>query len=97
MREGAITPQQFVGNGFPQERMAQILEWNRQHGVDTVTGLNESVRSRRIKGVIEASLAQYEASLDEAAQKVVTRLNAGDKLRMMWVSGPSPPARRRPR
>lgn len=89
MREGAITREQFVGNGFPQERMAQILEWNRQHGVDTVTGLNESVRSRRIKGVIEASLAQYEAALDEAAQKVVTRLNAGDQLRMMWVSGPS--------
>jgi uridine kinase len=39
--------------------------------------------------VIAASLAAYEASLDEAAQKVVTRLNAGDKLRMMWVSGPS--------
>ena len=39
--------------------------------------------------MIGASLAAYEASLDEAAQKVVTRLNAGDKLRMMWVSGPS--------
>jgi len=89
MREGAITREQFVGNGFPQERMAQILEWNQKHGVDTVAGLNESVRSRRIKGVIDAALAVYEASLDEAAQKVVSRLNAGGKLRMMWVSGPS--------
>ena len=89
LREGAITKEQFVGNGFPQERMAQILEWNRKHGVDTVAGLNETVRSRRIKGVIDASLAGYEASLDEAAQKVVARLNAGDRLRMMWVSGPS--------
>ncbi len=89
LREGAITKEQFVGNGFPQERMAQILEWNRQHGVDTVAGLNESVRSGSIKGVIDASLAAYEASLDEAAQKVVARLNAGDKMRMMWVSGPS--------
>jgi len=89
LREGAITKEQFAGNGFPQQRMAQTLEWNRKHGVDTVTGLNETVRSRRIKGVIDASLAAYEASLDEAAQKVVTRLNAGDKLRMMWVSGPS--------
>ncbi len=35
------------------------------------------------------SLAEYERSLDEAATKVLARLNAGDKLRMMWVSGPS--------
>jgi uridine kinase len=69
--------------------MAQILEWNRRHGVDTVAGLNETIRGGRIKGVIAASLAAYETSLDEAAQKVVARLNAGDKLRMMWVSGPS--------
>ncbi len=89
LREGAITPDQFVGNGFPRERMEQTLDWNRQHGVDTVAGLNEVVRSGSIKGVIDASLAVYEASLDEAAQKVMTRLNAGDKLRMMWVSGPS--------
>jgi len=89
LREGAISKEQFVGNGFPRERMAQILEWNRQHGVDTVAALNETTRSGRIKDVIGASLEIYERSLDEAAQKVVTRLNAGDKLRMMWVSGPS--------
>jgi uridine kinase len=37
----------------------------------------------------DESLAGYEASLDEAARKVLARLNAGDKIRMMWVSGPS--------
>ena len=89
LREGAISKEQFAGNGFPRERMAQILDWNRKQGVDTVAGLNETIRTGRIKDVIIASLAVYEASLDEAAQKVVTRLNAGDKLRMMWVSGPS--------
>ena len=89
LREGALTPEQFSGNGFPRERMKQILAWNRQHGVDTVAGLNEKVRSGKIKDVITSSLANYEASLDEAAKKVVARLNAGDKLRMIWVSGPS--------
>ena len=89
LREGAISREQFAGNGFPAGRVEQILGWNRRHGVDTVAGLNDSVRSGRIKDVIDASLAAYEASLDEAAQKVVTRLNAGGKLRMMWVSGPS--------
>ena len=90
LREGALTPEKFSGNGFPCERMKQILDWNRRNGVDTVAGLNEAVLSGRIKEVIAASLAVYEASLDEAARKVLSRLNnAGNRLRMMWVSGPS--------
>ena len=89
LREGAITQAQFSDNGFPRERMAQILEWNRIHGVDTVAGLNESLRTGKIKDVIGASLAAYEASLDKAAQKVVARINAGNPLRLLWVGGPS--------
>jgi uridine kinase len=89
LREGALPPEKFSGNGFPLERMNQILDWNRRNGVDTVAGLNDAVRSGRIKKVIAASLAVYEASLDEAAGKVLSRLNAGSHLRMLWVSGPS--------
>src|ERR1017187_1648566 len=89
LREGAIAQEHFAGNGFPRERMKQILDWNRKQGVDTVAGLNEAVRSGRIQEVITASLAVFETSLDEAARKVLSRLNAGNRLRMMWVSGPS--------
>ena len=89
LREGAITQAQFVGNGFNAERIQSLLAWNRQHGVDTVAGLNEQVRSGGIREVMAAALARYEAALDEGAQKVVARLNAGDKIRMIWVSGPS--------
>jgi uridine kinase len=89
LREGAITADKFVGNGFPRAKMDQTLAWNRQHGCDTVAGLNEIVRSGKIKPLVDESLALYEQSLDEAAQKVLRRLDAGDKLRMMWVSGPS--------
>ncbi|MDB6123987.1 MAG: Uridine kinase [Pedosphaera sp.] len=89
LREGAITADKFVGNGFPKERMDQTLKWNSAHGCDTVAGLNEVVRSGKLKPVINESIARYEASLDEAAKKVLARLNAGDKIRMMWVSGPS--------
>jgi len=77
--------------------MEQTLEWNRQRGCDTVAGLNEVVRRGKLKKVIEESIGQYETSLDEAANKVMARLNAGDDIRMMWVSGPSSSARRRPR
>lgn len=89
MRDGAITRQQFIGNGFRRDEMQQSLEWNRAHGCDTVAGLNEIVRSGKIKGLIDASLAVYEHSLDEAATKVISRLNAGNRLRVLWISGPS--------
>ena len=89
LREGAVTLETFAGNGFPPAQMEQSLAWNRQHGVHTVAGLNEAVRSGKIKSVVEASLAVYEQSLDAAAGKVLARLKAGDRLRMIWVSGPS--------
>jgi len=89
LREGDLPAEKFVGNGFPRERMEKTLAWNRQRGCDTVAGLNALVRRGRIKPLVEESLALYEKSLDEAADKVMARLNSGDRLRMMWVSGPS--------
>ncbi len=89
LREGAITPDKFVADGLPRRRMEETLAWNRRRGVDTVAGVNEAVRSGQMKRIIEESLAAYETSLDEAAQKVLARLQAGDRLRMIWISGPS--------
>ena len=89
LREGAITADKFMGNGFPAARMDQTLAWNKQRGCDTIAGLNEIVRSGRIKSLVDESLAVYEQSLDEAAGKVMARLSGGNQLRMMWVSGPS--------
>ena len=89
LREGAITKEQFVNNGFLPASMEQTLEWNRAHGCHTVAGLNEIVRRGKLKPLVDESLARYEQSLDEAAGKVMARLNRGEKIRMMWVSGPS--------
>jgi uridine kinase len=89
LREGAITPAKFVGNGFPQERMQRTLAWNQKRRVHTVAHLNEAVRSGAIKAIVEESLANYETSLDEAAQNVLTRLDADNQLRLLWISGPS--------
>jgi uridine kinase len=89
LREDALTPEKFVGNGFPRAQMEQTLAWNRARGCDTVAGLNALVRAGGVKGLVEESTAQYERSLDEAADKLIARLNAGDRIRMIWVSGPS--------
>jgi uridine kinase len=89
LREGAITPDNFVGNGFPQTAVEKSLEWNRAHKCESVETLNEIVRRGKIKALVDDSIAVYEQSLDEAAAKVLARLNARNGLRMMWVSGPS--------
>jgi len=89
LREGAITPEQFMGKGFPAAQLEGVLAWNRQRGCDTVDGLNEIIRTGKLKPLVDDSITVYESSLDEAARKVIARLNAGDPLRMMWISGPS--------
>jgi len=89
LREGAVTPETFVGNGFPRAQMEKTLAWNRERGCDTIAGLNEIVRSGRLKALIDDSLLRYEQSLDTAAEKVIERFRTGRNVRMMWVSGPS--------
>jgi len=89
LREGALTPGKFVGNGFPWVEMEKTLAWNRAQGCDSVAGLNEIVRRGRVKTLVDQSLERYEQSLDEAARKIIARLNARDAIRMMWITGPS--------
>lgn len=89
LREGAITPEQFMGNGFPLDKMDRVFAWNSAHGCDTVVGLNELVKTGKIKSVVDESIALYEAALDAAAAKLIARLNAGDNIRLLWITGPS--------
>src|ERR1041385_943248 len=89
LREGALTQGKFVGNGFPWVEMDKTLKWNREHGCDTVIGLNEIFRTGRLKKLVDDSLALYEQSLDAAARKVISRSGSNERIRMMWVSGPS--------
>ena len=88
LREGAIQQDQFAGNGLPEKQIQQALQWNHKRGCDTVEGLNEMVRAHRLKPLVEESLGFYEHSLDEAAAKILGRLN-DDKLRMIWITGPT--------
>jgi uridine kinase len=89
LREGAIQKEQFVGNGLRKNQIEESLKWNQKHGCDTVAGLNEIVRAKSLGLLVEDSLASYEQSLDDAAGKILTRLNAGSALRMIWITGPS--------
>jgi uridine kinase len=89
LREGAISQTQFVGNGVPRKQIDLALEWNRQHGCDTLEGLNQLVRQGRLKALVKETLALHEQSVEEGASRILARLSGGEKLRMIWVTGPS--------
>jgi len=89
VRQGAISEEQFVGSGYPSAQMDPLTAWNRARDCDTVEGLNEIVRSGKLKGLIDESLERYERTLDDAADVMLQRLEEGDGIRLIWISGPS--------
>ncbi len=88
VRAGAITIEEFVGNGYPTPLHEETLAWNRDHGCDTVEGLNAIVRGGGLRDLVAAATERYEGTVDEAARKVLARAENGS-LRLIWVSGPS--------
>ena len=69
--------------------MERVSRGTESAACDTVAGLNEVVRSGGIRALAEESLAAYEDSLDEAAAKVMARLERRGPASMLWVAGPS--------
>jgi uridine kinase len=89
VRQGAITDEQFVDNGYPPVDMEPLLDWNREHGCDTVAGLNGIVTRGEAKPLIDAAHARFEGTLDDAAARVLERHASQAGIRMIWISGPS--------
>ena len=83
LREGAISQAQFVGNGLPAKQLKTCSSPN------TIAELNEMVRMGKLKQLITENLADYERDLNRAAEMIIGRMNGRDKLRMIWISGPS--------
>ena len=89
LREGAVRPDQFAGNGSSPRLAEETLTWNRARGCETVAGLNEIVEQGKLKALVDESLDLYERSLDRAAKEILARQGTGKDLRMIWVAGPS--------
>ncbi|MGH7967668.1 MAG: ATP cone domain-containing protein, partial [Limisphaerales bacterium] len=89
LREGALLPDQFAGNGFPRKDYADTLAWNQAHGCATLPQLNELIERGQLKTLVRASLERYEGSLDLVAREIMGRADSRAGIRMIWVVGPS--------
>ena len=89
IREGVIRSDQFAGNGFPEDKLRQVIEWNQAHECDTVEKLNKWVKDGKIKELVDASVIRYEKELDEAVDKFLRRIKWGHDIKVFIIAGPS--------
>ncbi|MBI4860880.1 MAG: hypothetical protein HY815_11570 [Candidatus Riflebacteria bacterium] len=85
VRKGILAEKDFAVNPYPQDLVEQASQWNREHGVDTIQGINEVVKCGKLKELVDASVASYEAQLARAADGFLNRTG----IRILIVSGPS--------
>jgi len=89
IREDVIRSDQFAGNGFPEDKLNLVSEWNRVHECDTIEKLNAWVTGGKIKDLAVASHERYERELEEAVEKFLRRIKWGHDIRVFIVAGPS--------
>ena len=89
IRESVIRSDQFAGNGYPEDKLKQVKEWNESHHCDTLEKLNAWIESGKIASLVEASIERYEKELDEAVEKFLRRIKWGHDIKVFIIAGPS--------
>lgn len=89
IREGVIRPDQFAGNGYPEEKIKRVLEWNKAHDCDTFDKLNEWVLGGNIAELVHLSHERYEKELSGTVEKFLKRVKWGHDIRLFIIAGPS--------
>ncbi|HLH54206.1 MAG TPA: ATP cone domain-containing protein [Verrucomicrobiae bacterium] len=89
LREGALSSEQFIGNGVPATEVERQVIWNSKRGCENIEGMNQLVRAGRLGPVIAEALELYERSIDDAATKLFKRLESNNPLKMIWITGPT--------
>ena len=71
---------------IPQLVLRKTLEWNREHGVDTVEGINRRIRDGSFPNLVLEGDAFYEGHVKRAADAIISRR---DEVRIVIIAGPS--------
>lgn len=71
---------------IPWPKMWRALDWASAKNLDTISKYNARVSNNEFPQIVHEAEAAYEDDLDMAAQLILDRI---DKLRMVFISGPS--------
>ncbi len=71
---------------IPWPKMWQALDWASGKNLDTISKYNARVSNNEFPQIVHEAEVAYEDDLDMAAQLILDRI---DKLRMVFISGPS--------
>lgn len=81
-RSNRIVTSEYI----PWAKIWHILDWAVEHGVNTVTSLNQRIARGEYSELVHESDKAYREDLESASELV---LNRRDKLRMIIITGPS--------
>lgn len=89
IRQDVIGKKQFVGNGYPMDKIDACLAWNKKHDCETVEKLNELIRKGKGLDLIHATIKRYDGELRKAVTSYSKRLAKGDDIKLVVIAGPS--------
>lgn len=71
---------------IPWAKIWRVLDWASSHNLNTIEKYNTRIKNNEFPYIVHESEAAYEDDLDTAADMILER---SDKLRMVFISGPS--------
>jgi uridine kinase len=76
----------FTSEFVPWAKIYHVLDWAVDHGVHTVTGLNERIARGEYSEIVHESDKAYREDLESAVEMILERQ---EKLRIVIITGPS--------
>ena len=71
---------------IPYQLLYHVLNWNIDHGCDTIEGVNQHLRRGTYPELVQSCDATFESDIGAAARQILER---GDETRVVIIAGPS--------
>lgn len=85
-REGRKALASHSSANIPWKKIWYILNWAVDHGIHTVSGLNDRIKQGNFSDIVKISEAIYHQDVENAVEMVADR---SDDLRLVIITGPS--------
>jgi uridine kinase len=76
----------YPSENIPWAKIWHVLDWSVDHGVNTITGLNERIINGEYQNLISETDKAYNQDVENAVEMIV---GTRERLKMVIISGPS--------